>query len=83
MRRPEFTIFLLIYSLSVCFPVRGQNPDEVYRSSIQTVKLYKAGDPRSYPLLILGEREQLELHFDDLDAGNLLLYSLSTTYEVS
>ena len=68
MRRPEFTIFLLIYSLSVCFPARGQNPDEVYRSSIQTVKLYKAGDPRSYPLLILGEREQLELHFDDLDA---------------
>lgn len=68
MRQLEFTIFLLIYSLAVCVTTKAQNSDQIYRASIQTVKLYKAGDPRSYPLLVLGEREQLELHFDDLEA---------------
>jgi len=68
MRQPEFTIFLLIYCLPICIPANAQNPDHIFSRSIQTIKLYKAGDPRSYPLLVLGDREQLELHFDDLDA---------------
>lgn len=68
MRQLEFTIFPLIYCLVVWLPANAQTPDQIFRTSIQTVKLHKAGDPRAYPLLVLGEREQLELHFDDLDA---------------
>lgn len=68
MRQLEFTIFPLIFCLTFCVPANAQHPDHVYSRSIQTIKLNKAGDPLSYPLLVLGEREQLELQFDDLDA---------------
>ena len=56
---------LFILAISV---VQGQLPDHVYKSNIHTVKLYKAGDIYSYPVLILNSGEQLELHFDDMDA---------------
>lgn len=36
--------------------------------NIHTVKLYKQGDQTSFPVIALGSPEQLELHFDDLDA---------------
>ncbi len=56
---------LFILAISV---VQGQLPDHVYKSNIHTVKLYKAGDIYSYPVLTLNSGEQLELHFDDMDA---------------
>ena len=69
MRQLEFTIFLLINCLAALLPANAQNPDQIFRPTIQTVKLFKAGDPLAYPILVLGERDQqLELHFDDLDA---------------
>lgn len=36
--------------------------------NIQSVKLYKWGDQTSFPIIGLGSTDQLELHFDDLDA---------------
>jgi len=69
MQRPQFTIFLLIFSCILAKKVTAQWPDQVYSSSIQSIKLYKAGDPLSYPLIQLGTAEQLELHFDELNAG--------------
>lgn len=45
----------------------AQLPDHIYRSNIRTVKLYRAGDMYSYPVLQLGSGDQLELHFDDTD----------------
>ena len=56
---------LFILAISV---VQGQLPDHVYKSNVHTVKLYKAGDIYSYPVLTLNSGEQLELHFDDMDA---------------
>lgn len=50
------------------FSASGQIPDHVYKPNIKTVKLYKAGDMYSYPVISLGTNEQLELHFDDFDA---------------
>lgn len=35
--------------------------------NIRSVKLYKAGDQISFPVLQLGSNDALELHFDDLD----------------
>lgn len=60
-------VFLLFAS---CFlqSVNAQIPDHVYKESIQSVRLYKYGDFYSYPIIMLNSGEQLELHFDDLDA---------------
>jgi hypothetical protein len=60
----------------ICFPllvfyplaVFSQLPDHVYKPNIRTVKLFKSGDMYSYPVLMLNSNEQLELHFDDMDA---------------
>jgi hypothetical protein len=41
--------------------------DRVFNPSIHTVKLYRTGDPVSFPYILLGGTEALELHFDDLD----------------
>lgn len=46
----------------------AQIPDHVYRSNIHSVKLFKYGDIYSYPILMLNSGDQVELHFDDLDA---------------
>lgn len=53
----------------LCWPVflSAQLPDHIYRPNIRTVKLFKYGDIYSYPVIQLGNNEQLELHFDDLD----------------
>lgn len=58
------TIFLLL----LVFISGAQIPDHVYKPNIRTVKLYKAGDIYSYPILSLNSNEKLELHFDDFDA---------------
>lgn len=55
-------LFLPVYLL------QAQLADHIYKPNIQTVKLYKAGDVYSYPVLTLNSNEQLELHFDDMDA---------------
>lgn len=43
--------------------------DENYISAIKSVKFFKFGDQLSYPVIALNSPEQLELHFDDMDAG--------------
>ncbi len=57
--------FLLLLIGIVAYP---QLPDHIYDTSIHTVKLYKAGDIFSYPVMMLNSADQLELHFDDFDA---------------
>ncbi len=62
--KTNFTIsFLLILSV-----LNAQVPDHIYYPNIRSVKLYKAGDIYSYPVMTLNSGEQLELHFDDMDA---------------
>lgn len=56
------------------FVTKAQIPDHVYSSNIHSVKLFKAGDIYSYPILLLNSGDQLELHFDDLDADNKNYY---------
>jgi hypothetical protein len=36
--------------------------------SIRTIKLFRFGDQATYPIMELGTTQQLELHFDDMDA---------------
>jgi hypothetical protein len=48
--------------------IQAQIPDYIYKPSIHSVTLTKAGDVYSYPVMTLNSGEQFELHFDDLDA---------------
>lgn len=51
-----------------CLPAaRAQLADHVYKNNIRSVKLNKAGDIYSYPVILLNSSEQLDLHFDDMD----------------
>ena len=60
------TIFcFLFWMTSLC--ALAQRDEQIYHPAIHTVKLYKAGDPISLPVLMLGSSDALELHFDDLD----------------
>jgi hypothetical protein len=44
-------------------------PDQVYQTNIQQVKLFPVGNPLGYPVIRLGSADQLELHFDDREGG--------------
>jgi hypothetical protein len=57
-------LLLLLLSISAT----AQLPDHIYKSNIKTVKLFKSGDMYSYPVIMLNSNEQLELHFDDMEA---------------
>jgi hypothetical protein len=65
-------IFFLV--LVSAFRAHSQLPDHTYRANIRSVKLYKYGDIYGYPVLTLNSGDQLELHFDDMDADVKNLY---------
>jgi hypothetical protein len=48
--------------------LKAQLPDEVYHKNIRSVKLFIKGNQAGYPVISLGTLDQLELHFDDMDA---------------
>jgi hypothetical protein len=60
----------------ILFTICGwsQIPDHIYKDNIKSVKLFKAGDIYSYPIINLNMNEGLELHFDDLDADYKMYY---------
>jgi hypothetical protein len=47
----------------------AQVPDKIYAANIQNVKLNYAGNPLAYPVIKLNGADQLELNFDDINAG--------------
>lgn len=64
-RTPYLTVvFIFIFSLVV-----QAQPDLARASNVKTIRLNRAGDPLSYPIVRLNSADQLELHFDDLDGG--------------
>lgn len=59
----------LLMFLMVTLPLLAQRePDQTYMRNIRTIKLSRFGDQASYPIMELGTNQQLELHFDDMDA---------------
>ncbi len=57
------TFFLSLF----CLKGFAQQPDQVLRTNIKSVKFFKYGDPYGYPVINLNSDERLELHFDDMD----------------
>ena len=73
-RRPKFIYrqFLKVVFISLIFcshnDLCAQVPDSIYLNNIRTVRLYNYGNQLTIPVLKLNSSDQLELHFDDLDA---------------
>lgn len=64
--------FIRIFLLYCCLaPLAAftQIPEQVYSGRVQSVQLFPRGNQLGYPVMRLGGGEQLELHFDDLDAS--------------
>lgn len=66
--------FICIFWVLLLFKLQAQTPDHTFKANIRSVKLYKAGDIYSYPVISLNSGEQLELHFDDMDADVKFYY---------
>ena len=64
---------ILFFLLLITVAASSQLPDHIYKSNIRSVKLHKANDPYSYPIIRLNSVDDLELYFDDLD-GNIKNY---------
>lgn len=47
----------------------AQQPDSIYRANIHTARLYMYGNQLTLPVYRINSTDQLELHFDDLEAG--------------
>lgn len=60
---------LIILFLFSFFNSRAQIADAVYSPKIKSVQLFPYGNQLGYPVIKLGSSEQLELHFDDLEAN--------------
>ena len=60
-----------IISALLCIAVAAtpQVPDKIYADNIHNVKLNYAGNQLAYPIIKLNGADQLELNFDDLNAG--------------
>jgi len=59
---------ILFFLLSIALAANSQLADHIYKQNIRSVKLHKANDPYSYPIIRLNSVDDLELYFDDLDA---------------
>jgi hypothetical protein len=71
-----FIRLILLSGFLGALPCVAQGIDTVYTEKIRTIKLFRSGDPVSYPILMLNANEQLELHFDDMD-GDVKFYYYS------
>ena len=58
-------VILFIFS---SFCLHAQIPDSIYVPNVKTVRLYNYGNQLSLPVINLNNNDQVELHFDDLDA---------------
>ncbi len=62
-------IFALVVVVFLSISLSAQIPDAVYSPRIKSVQLYSATNQLGPPVIRLNSTEQLELHFDDLDAN--------------
>lgn len=66
---PRLFLFLFLFLLLHALSLSGQIPDAIYNQRIKSVLLHPAGNPIGYPMIRLNSGDQLQLYFDDLDAG--------------
>ncbi len=64
MRKAAF-LFMALFTVNSLW---AQVPDSIYAPNIKTVRMYKAGNQLSLPVINLNGGGQVELNFDDMDA---------------
>src|SRR6478672_4368050 len=62
-----FILFHVVFLFSSKYII-AQAPDSIYVNNIRTVRLYNYGNQLSFPVINLNSNNQVELHFDDMDA---------------
>lgn len=62
-------LLCLMVVLAITGSLSAQIPDLVYSPVIRTPQLFMAGNQMAYPILRMGSSDQLELHFDDIEAN--------------
>jgi hypothetical protein len=60
---------ILSVAIVAATPLHAQEADAVYKPNIQCVRFHMYGDQESLPIFNLNSADQLELHFDDIDAN--------------
>lgn len=66
MWRTRYFLFLI---LLICVHGYPQIAEQVYSPVIKSIQLYPYGNQLAFPIIKHNSGEQLELHFDDLDAN--------------
>lgn len=61
-------LFISFCLTLVLVRAKAQNPDWVYKSNIQSVRLHMYGNQLDLPVYNMNSGGQIELHFDDMDA---------------
>lgn len=70
--------YLFILVLLAC-ELHAQIPEAVFSENIRSVQFYQANNEPAFPIFRLNGSEQLDLHFDDLDAN---VKNLSYTFQL-
>lgn len=68
MKSLKFIVAAFLFVFLFANDLAAQIQDSIYRNNIKTVRLYNAGNQLTMPVINLNTNDQLELHFDDLDA---------------
>lgn len=76
MRRTRYFLFLILIISTHGY---SQIPEQVYSPAIKSIQLFPYGNQLGYPVVRLNSGEQLELHFDDMDAN---VKNYSYTYQL-
>jgi hypothetical protein len=76
MRRTRYFLFLIFF---ISIHGYSQIPEQVYSPAIKSIQLYQYGNQLAYPIVKLNSGDQLELHFDDMDAN---VKNYSYTYQL-
>src|SRR5688500_9542555 len=69
-----FVRIFMLMGLLASLQGLAQIPEKIFDPKIKSVQLFPNGNQLGYPIIRLGGSDQLELHFDDLDA-NIKNYS--------
>lgn len=70
MKSKKIAVSVILHVLLLIFSkyIVAQSPDSIYANNIKTVRLYNYGNQLSFPVIKLNSNDQVELHFDDMDA---------------
>jgi Type 9 secretion system plug protein 1st domain len=63
-----FSYSLILFLTACVGSLYAQSADSIYSQNIKSIRFHNAGDQLSMPLINLNSGDQVELHFDDMDA---------------